>query len=77
MTLLWSHQNRIAEALIATYPETDRTALSLQKLEEMIVALPGFSDQTEAPTESHLNHILWTWMRLADDGGKISCGRAD
>lgn len=66
MPLLWSDQNRIAQALLDAYPETDRLSLTSSKLLSLIRALPHFAGGTEVPSQRVLDHILWTWMRLAD-----------
>lgn len=68
MQLSWSDRDRIAEALAQAYPETDRLSLSLDDLKGLVVALPGFAGPPEPPREAHLESILWTWMRLADEG---------
>ena len=66
MTLSWSNQAEIAKALLKTYPETDRLALNHDSLTQLIFSLPGFGDIPVPPRPSFLDHILWTWMRLAD-----------
>jgi FeS assembly protein IscX len=68
MQLSWSDREGIAKALLQAYPETDRLALSLDDLKGMVTALPQFSDRPEPPKKAHLETILWTWMRLADEG---------
>ena len=68
MQLSWSDRESIAKALIESYPETDRLALSLDDLKGMVVALPAFAGPPEPPKTAHLESILWTWMRLADQG---------
>ena len=78
MRLTWSDSSGIAMALSKAYPEQDRLGLSLAALKNMIEALPGFGRDgdkaADAPSQDHLRHILWTWMRIADgmrvaDGG--------
>lgn len=69
MLLSWSDQTGIARALIRTYPDTDRLALGVNELRSLITSLPGFAGPPHPPSESYLRSILWTWMRLADDGG--------
>ena len=68
MQLSWSDRESIAKALIQAYPETDRLALSFSDLKSMVRALPGFAGPPEPPKQAHLESILWTWMRLADEG---------
>lgn len=78
MRLTWSDPSGIAMALSRAYPEQDRLGLGLESLKDMIEALPGFSrdgDKTAGvPSQDHLRHILWTWMRVSEgmrvaDGG--------
>lgn len=69
MQLSWLEQDRIAEALWATYPEQDRLALDPEALRLLITTLPDFSDALYPPGPAWLDKILWTWMRLADERG--------
>lgn len=68
MRLSWSDREGIAQALIETYPTADRLKLSLDQLKEMVTLLPAFAGPPEPPKTAHLESILWTWMRLADEG---------
>lgn len=68
MPLSWSDRERIARALIETYPTTERLELSLDDLQQMVVTLPDFTGPENPPSRQHLDSILWTWMRLADSG---------
>lgn len=70
MPLSWSNQAEIAAALLREYPETDRLSLDHGRLLQMILSLPGFQDTPAPPQPACLDHILWTWMRLADDDGQ-------
>ncbi len=65
MPLSWSDPDGIAKALLAVYPQEDRLALDSLTLQQRIENLPGFT-AAEKPGIDQLNHILWTWMRLAD-----------
>lgn len=65
MHLSWKEQDRLAKALLATYPDQDRLALNSEQLRQLIVALPDFQDTPQPPGEAWLNKILWTWMRLS------------
>lgn len=65
--MLWSKNADIAAALLHAYPEVDRLALTREQLSEMVISLPGFADAPQAPSTRYLDHILWTWMRLADE----------
>ena len=70
MPLSWSDRERIARALIETYPTTERLKLSLDELQQMVVTLPDFTGPENPPKRVHLESILWTWMRLADETGE-------
>jgi FeS assembly protein IscX len=65
MPLSWSNQADIAAALLKKYPETDRLSLGHERLLELVLSLPGFKDASRPPQPACLDHILWTWMRLA------------
>lgn len=67
MRLSWSNQKDIAAALLASYPDMDRLSLDHDHLLQLIHALPAFSDTPVPPRTACLDHILWTWMRLADE----------
>lgn len=67
--LSWSDQTGIAKALLKLYPETDRLALGIDELRALVISLPRFAGPPQPPTNAHLTSILWTWMRLADEGG--------
>lgn len=69
MQLTWSDRDSIARALVQAYPDTDRLALTLDELRRLVCALPGFSGPPEPPRKAHLESILWTWMRFADEDG--------
>jgi FeS assembly protein IscX len=64
--LSWSNQADIAAALLKNYPEADRLSLKHGQLLKLITSLPEFKDTASPPKPSCLDHILWTWMRLAD-----------
>lgn len=65
MQLSWSNQADIAAVLLKEYPETDRLSLDHDQLLKLILALPAFRDAPTPPQPACLDHILWTWMRLA------------
>ena len=75
MWLSWSNQTDIAVALLEAYPEMDRLSLNHDRLLPLILALPAFNDTPVPPRPACLDHILWTWMRLADDGFEEKEGR--
>ena len=66
MRLSWSNQKDIAAALLEAYPDMDRLSLNHDRLLQIIHTLPGFDDAPVPPSPACLDHILWTWMRLAD-----------
>ena len=66
MRLSWSNQTDIAAALLEAYPEIDRLSLNHDRLLRFIHALPAFDDLPTPPRPACLDHVLWTWMRLAD-----------
>ena len=68
MQLSWTDRETIAQALQQAYPETDRLALTLDTLKSMVTGLPHFAGPPEPPKPAHLESILWTWMRVADEG---------
>ena len=65
MRLTWSNQADIAAALHDAHPEMDRLSLPHNELLRLILALPGFEDTSVPPLPACLDHILWTWMRMA------------
>lgn len=69
MQLSWdSDQAAIARALMTAYPEVDRLSLSLSQLHHMIASLSCFAASQRQPDEKRLRSVLWTWMRLSDEG---------
>lgn len=66
MRLSWSSQTEISAALLEAYPDMDRLSLNHDRLLQIIHKLPGFDDAPVPPSPACLDHILWTWMRLAD-----------
>jgi FeS assembly protein IscX len=66
MQLSWSHPAEIAAALLKAHPEADRLSLKRDHLTRLIISLPGFKDGSKPPKPEFLDHILWTWMRLAE-----------
>lgn len=67
MPLCWSQATDIARALIAQHPDAVRVSLTRETLQDMVRDLPGFTDAPTPPKPAYLDHILWTWMRLADE----------
>ena len=48
-----------------------RLELGLDELQQMVVTLPEFTGPENPPKPAHLEAILWTWMRLADEQGVL------
>lgn len=67
MHLSWQDQDGIARALLKSYPDQERLALTVEALRRLIVALPEFNDAPMPPKTAYINKILWTWMRLSDE----------
>ncbi|MDD9900234.1 MAG: Fe-S cluster assembly protein IscX [Alphaproteobacteria bacterium] len=67
--LTWSDTAGLAAALCAAYPDADRLSLDPQALIPLVLDLPAFYDPAPPPGQRALQSVLWTWMRLADDGG--------
>lgn len=65
-TLRWVDSQRIAEALVDTYPDLDPLTLSFVKLHELIVNLPDFDDDPQASNERILEAILTCWLDERD-----------
>ena len=65
MRLSWSNQTDIAAALLEAYPDIDRLSLNHDRLLQLIHTLPAFDDAAVPSRPVYLDHILWTWMRLA------------
>ena len=78
MSLSWSDQERIAEALYVAFPDVDRLSLTHEQLRVMVTSLPDFDGGPQPPGPQWLDKILWTWMRLAHgdaDSGFATAGR--
>jgi len=66
--LTWSDSAAVAAALARAHPCTERLSLTPEDLRRRVLALPGFFGSEDPPSPKILDHILWTWMRLADGG---------
>ena len=64
--LNWKDTHALAAALHAAYPGEDRQALTSARVAELVRSLPDFLGSTDAPSAQHLDHLRWTWMRIAD-----------
>ena len=71
MRLSWSNQADIAAALCGAYPDVDRLSLNHDQLLQLIHSLPDFDDTPTPPLPASLDHILWTWMRLAHGDSEV------
>ena len=71
MQLSWSHSADIAAALLKAYPEVDRLLLSREQVLNLIISLPEFAGEPQPPKPEYIDHIKWTWMRLADQAGDM------
>ncbi len=60
-TLNWDASYEIARALNGLYPKTDFEELSLDKIFEMTLALPNFTDDPELANENILLTIFQEW----------------
>jgi FeS assembly protein IscX len=68
MPLHWTDTNAIALALHTAYPDQDRLVVTLDDISALVRGLPAFADGGPSPDPRRLEHILWTWMRVADGG---------
>lgn len=63
-SLRWNAVEAIAEALLASYPETEPLHVSFPRLHQMIVGLDGFTDDPNAANERTLEAIQSAWYAL-------------
>lgn len=63
-TMTWDDTDEIADALYASYPETDPLNVSFPRLHQMITELDGFTDDPEAASERRLEVIQLAWNDL-------------
>lgn len=59
--LYWDSTYAICMALIEQYPERDVVDIGLAELTELIVSLPGFSDDPNLVTERILLDVQNVW----------------
>lgn len=62
----WNNVSALAAALHAAYPEEDRGALTAARIEILVRSLPDFDGAVSPPSAQHIDHLRWTWMRIAD-----------
>ena len=65
--LYWDATYAIAMALIEHYPQSDPEEVGLNELVDLIIALPGFSDDPAVATERILSDIQIVWYEEATD----------
>lgn len=62
MSLVWEASYEIVLSLMETYPEVELDEVSLQQLNDWIVALPDFDDDPLLVNDQILNAILSEWF---------------
>jgi FeS assembly protein IscX len=62
VSLVWEASYEIVLTLMATYPDVDLDTVSLQQLNDWIVALPDFDDDPLLVNDQILNAILSEWF---------------
>ena len=65
LELYWESTYAVAMALIEAYPQMNPEAVGLSQLMEMIISLPGFSDDLSMVTERILLDIQIVWFEEA------------
>ena len=59
--LYWDSTFAIVVALLESYPQEDPANIGLQQLFDLVIKLPGFSDDPEIVSERTLLDIQMTW----------------
>ena len=67
-TFTWNDVDDVADALFASYPETDPLGITFPRLQQMIIGLDGFDDQPDRTTEARLEQIQMAWYDLSYGG---------
>ena len=65
LELYWESTYAIAMALIETHPDANPEEIGLSQMTDMILALPGFSDDPAMVTERILLDIQIVWFEEA------------
>lgn len=60
----WDDVEEIADALYASYPETDPLAVSFPRLQQMVCGLDGFDGDVDATNEHVLERIQMAWYDM-------------
>lgn len=63
--LYWDSTYAVAVSLIEQHPNRTPVDVGLNELADLVVALPGFSDDPDAVTEQFLLDILTVWYEEA------------
>ncbi len=63
--LYWESTYAVAMTLIETYPDSNPEEIGLSQMTEMILSLPGFSDDPSMVTERILLDIQIVWFEEA------------
>ena len=67
MALKWTDVEDIALLLIENHPDTDPLSLRFTELHQMVMALPGFSDDPKKSSEGVLEAIQMAWHEEHED----------
>ncbi|KAA3660330.1 MAG: Fe-S assembly protein IscX [Chloroflexi bacterium] len=65
LELYWESTYAVAMALIEMYPNTNPEEVGLSQMTDMILSLPGFSDDPSMVTERILLDIQIVWFEEA------------
>jgi FeS assembly protein IscX len=65
--LTWKDVDEIGYRLSEAYAETDPLTVRFTQLRDMVVALPGFTDDPAAVSEKALESIQMAWLEYAKD----------
>lgn len=68
--LNWDATYAIARELILAHPQIELDTISLKQLYEMVLALPGFSDDPALATEEILKEIFRIWYEESTHDNK-------
>ncbi len=68
--LNWDATYAIARELILVHPQIELDTISLIQLYEMVLALPGFSDDPALATEEILKEIFRIWYEESTHDNK-------
>lgn len=63
--LYWDATYAVAVSLIEYHPDRQPVDVGLNELADLVIALPGFTDDPDAVTEQFLLDILTVWYEEA------------